>query len=191
MTREEKLYSMTMKALILEAEKIGVKIDKKGSKQKAVEKMLAAENALTKVEEKEEVVEIPSTEKEVMIDGTQEPEPVEVEEPKQKKQKKERKEKKEKINTFTIVSDVLASLEDVTFTITPQGKGMSIKKGGKKVVELWKRAERVRMYIGEDNLEKINSDLLENITDNPGMKKYNKSVYIPMANIEKVLKSIL
>lgn len=188
MTREEKLYSMTMKALILEAEKIGVKIDKKGSKQKAVEKMLAAENALTKVEEKEEVVEIPSTEKEVMIDGIQEPEPVEVEEP---KQKKERKEKKEKVNTFTLVSDVLASLEGVTFTITPQGKGMSVKKDGKKVVELWKRAERVRMYIGEDNLEKINSDLLENITDNPGMKKYNKSVYIPMANIEKVLKSIL
>lgn len=63
MTREEKLYSMTMKALVEEAEKIGVKIDKKGSKQKAVEKMLAAEAKMAEVAE--------TAEEEKCSDGTE------------------------------------------------------------------------------------------------------------------------
>lgn len=43
MTREEKLYSMTMKMLVIEAEKAGVKINKKGKKEDAVNKILEAE----------------------------------------------------------------------------------------------------------------------------------------------------
>ena len=43
MTREEKLYSMTMACLVQVANRLGVKIDKKGAKAKAVAKILEAE----------------------------------------------------------------------------------------------------------------------------------------------------
>lgn len=43
MTREEKLYSMTMTCLVEVANRLGIKIDKKGAKSKAVAKILEAE----------------------------------------------------------------------------------------------------------------------------------------------------
>lgn len=45
MTREEKLITMRMQDLEMVAAKLGIKINKKGSKQKAIEKILEAENA--------------------------------------------------------------------------------------------------------------------------------------------------
>lgn len=45
MTREEKLYSMTMTNLLVVADKLGVKINKKAAKSQAVAKILEAENA--------------------------------------------------------------------------------------------------------------------------------------------------
>ena len=45
MTREEKLYSMTMANLQIVADKLGVKINKKAAKSQAVAKILEAENA--------------------------------------------------------------------------------------------------------------------------------------------------
>ena len=45
MTRAQEVYSMTMAQLIKEAERLGVKIDKKGKKIKAADKILAAEAA--------------------------------------------------------------------------------------------------------------------------------------------------
>lgn len=43
MTREDKLYSMRMQDLVDVAEKLGIKINTKASKSKAIEKILAAE----------------------------------------------------------------------------------------------------------------------------------------------------
>lgn len=43
MTREDKLYSMRMQDLVAVAENLGIKINVKASKSKAVEKILAAE----------------------------------------------------------------------------------------------------------------------------------------------------
>lgn len=43
MTREEKLFAMRMTELVAEAERLGVKIDKKGRKDKAVARILAFE----------------------------------------------------------------------------------------------------------------------------------------------------
>ena len=43
MTREEQLWSMTMVNLVSVADKLGIKIDKKGAKAKAIEKIMAAE----------------------------------------------------------------------------------------------------------------------------------------------------
>lgn len=45
MTREEKLYSMTMACLAQVALRLGIKIDKKGAKAKAVAKILEAEQS--------------------------------------------------------------------------------------------------------------------------------------------------
>ena len=55
MTREEKLYSMTMVNLLEVANKLGVKIDKKGAKSKAVAKILAAENAQNEIKNPDEI----------------------------------------------------------------------------------------------------------------------------------------
>lgn len=57
MTREDRLYSMRMTDLVAVAEKLGVKIDKKGAKSKAVEKILAAESAKAEAVSAPEVVE--------------------------------------------------------------------------------------------------------------------------------------
>lgn len=46
MTREDKLYSMTMANLQIVADKLGVKINPKAAKSKAVEKILEAENVM-------------------------------------------------------------------------------------------------------------------------------------------------
>lgn len=46
MTREEKLYTMTMGCLVEVANRLGIKIDKKGAKAKAVAKILDAEAKL-------------------------------------------------------------------------------------------------------------------------------------------------
>lgn len=44
MTREDKLYSMRMQELEIVALKLGIKINKKAAKSKAIEKILKAEN---------------------------------------------------------------------------------------------------------------------------------------------------
>ena len=103
MTREDRLYAMRMQELVIEAEKLGIKVNKKGSKAKAVEKILEAEAALVteSQETEDEVVRIKLTGDEEMVDCTQQDEePVaESEEPvaeseETEKPKKERKSRK-------------------------------------------------------------------------------------------------
>lgn len=65
MTREEKLYSMTMTCLAEVANKLGIKIDKKGAKSKAVAKILEAE---AKQKQDEGLVPMPGIEKLADVD---------------------------------------------------------------------------------------------------------------------------
>lgn len=70
MTREEKLYSMTMGCLVEVANKLGIKIDKKGAKAKAVAKILEAEKKQAdemKVDESK-LVPMPGAEKLADVD---------------------------------------------------------------------------------------------------------------------------
>jgi len=70
MTREEKLYSMTMGCLVEVANKLGIKIDKKGAKSKAVAKILEAEKKQAdemKVDESK-LVPMPGAEKLADVD---------------------------------------------------------------------------------------------------------------------------
>lgn len=66
MTREDKLYSMRMQDLVNVAENLGIKINTKASKSKAIEKILAAEEMNKKNEKevaKEETVKIEEPER--------------------------------------------------------------------------------------------------------------------------------
>ena len=98
MTREDRLYAMRMQELVIEAEKLGIKVNKKGSKAKAVEKILEAEAALAteSQETEDEVVKIELTGDEEMVDCTQQDEEqvVESESEETEKPKKERKPRK-------------------------------------------------------------------------------------------------
>ena len=57
MTREDKLYSMRMQELAKVAEKLGIKIDKKAAKSKAIEKILEAEGNISEPIEPIEPIE--------------------------------------------------------------------------------------------------------------------------------------
>lgn len=85
MTREEKLYSMRLVDLALVAESLGIKIDKKGKKETAVNKILVAEAKLaeTTAEGEQNTAEPETVEAEVVeievTETTAEPETVETE----------------------------------------------------------------------------------------------------------------
>lgn len=97
MTREDRLYAMRMQELVIEAEKLGVRVNKKGSKAKAVEKILEAEAALvTEAQEAEDEEMVDCTqqdeEQEQVVESESEEQVVESEET--EKPKKERKARK-------------------------------------------------------------------------------------------------
>ena len=120
MTMEQKFYSMTMKALVAEAEKLGVKIDKKGSKAKAVEKMLAAVD--TKAEETVEAVE----------EKTVEVEEETVEAVKKEEPKKERKARQPKRTFENLLADI-PSLGDLQFVPNSKRNAVHVKRGNKRI----------------------------------------------------------
>lgn len=69
MTREEKLFSMTMACLAEVANKLGIKIDKKGAKSKAVAKILDAEAKQKQKQKQDEgLVPMPGIEKLADVD---------------------------------------------------------------------------------------------------------------------------
>ena len=78
MTREEKLYSMRMQDLVNVADKLGIKINTKAAKSKAVETILAAEE-MNKQNEKEiakeekQIKKIIEEPKLVPMPGTEDP----------------------------------------------------------------------------------------------------------------------
>lgn len=125
MTREEKLFSMTMKVLAGEAEKLGVKINKKGKKEDAVKRILDAEAAIAEkavapAEDVEEVTEDPTAEHIVEVEvteGTTAPKTEEVaEEPAPKKERKTRT-KKTFESLLAVIPVVIPNV-----SITPNGK---------------------------------------------------------------------
>lgn len=104
---------MTMKVLAGEAEKLGVKINKKGKKEDAVKRILDAEAAIAEkavapAEDVEEVTEDPTAEHIVEVEVTEEPAP-----------KKERKTRTKK--TFeSLLAVIPVVIPNVS--ITPNGK---------------------------------------------------------------------
>lgn len=132
MTREQKLWSMTMKMLVVEAEKINVKVDKKGSRAKAIEKILAAEAKMAEVEP--EVVE-----EEKCGDGTEYPEVMqeiiagaEKKAEAAKAEKKERKPRQPK-HTFEALLMDIPLVADLQISANSKRNAVHVKRGDKRI----------------------------------------------------------
>lgn len=175
MTREELYYSMTMKMLAEKAEKMGVKIDKKGSKQKAVEKMLAAEAAMEQelLKEAQKVVETPSTLSVPMPMeyGENGPQLIEKEEPEQlqevqetaEPQKKERKARKTADRTVQVefeknLTDLIGKYEGISEKRWEKIKNLVslYNSKGKPFADLRFGLKGIRLNVKEDMAKLLN-----------------------------------
>ena len=131
MTRKDRLYAMRMVELVEVAEAEGIKIDRKGSKAKAVEKILAAEAA------REEVV---AEEREALVESfqTEEPEDVsretiEADEVAEDPKKRERKNSRKSFEELVAVVPVLKS--GLQF-IRMKNNSVSVKSGKARLFRL-------------------------------------------------------
>ena len=161
MTREEKLYAMRMTELVEVAEAEGIKIDKKGSKQKAVEKILVYEaaNAEMRQEEHEARTETFQTEAQepetVHIDITLESKELEEKteaekEPEEKKKRKPRK-KKEMSEDVSNILDYVFNTWAADFGIVRKnesgGKFAALCiGGGRQVIKVMWTCEKVILF---------------------------------------------
>ena len=149
MTREEKLFSMTMKVLAGEAEKLGVKINKKGKKEDAVKRILDAEAAIaekaiaqaeevteeTTAEPVEEVTEDPTAEHIVEVEVT-EVTPKPAEEPKKERKARQKKENPARVE-FT--AKAIAAVEAAGYAVKIWEKVpnlFAVKDGKKSAAEV-------------------------------------------------------
>lgn len=158
MTREEKLYSMTMKCLAEVAEAEGIKIDKKGSKQKAVEKILAYEAAAAEVrEEEQEVLTETFQTAEEKVTVTEEP--AEVAEEKaieqQKKEKKERKPRKKKEQNAAVsalLDYIITEWQSMGGIVKMPGKEDALfrplcAENGRQVIKLMWTTKKISFFV--------------------------------------------
>lgn len=200
MTREEKLISMKMTDLVEVAQKLNIKIDVKGSKSKAVAKILAAENAVAESEKPAEVETVAET---AVVDNEQnltDEQYAEIgkeiaEEAKQKAKRAQQRAKKEKkasapkVDVLAITESVVKSL-DLKYKRSRDGIGI-FNSEDKRVLDIWKRSSKIRVYIASDNAKYstiVKSNLIEKLHDNPSKNaKLDKSFYVEASNIEKLL----
>lgn len=208
MTREEKLYSMTMVSLVEVANKLGIKIDKKGAKSKAVAKILEAEAKVAEaendayvaevMEQKEELgiecpaiesYEVVDTEKELTDEQYAEIGKEIAEEAKEKaKRAKKKAEKVERVDVIAITEEIAKKLN---LTYKRSRDGIGIFSNEKRVLDFWKRTNKVRVYISSEDskyAEISSSSLIEKLHNNPSKSaKLNKSFYVDIANVSSVL----
>ena len=155
MTREEKLYSMTMKMLVAEAEKLGVKIDKKGSREKAVNKILAFEAEKAEAEKAKRIITEDTIKKELKerIEAVKEEKTVETKEEK----KSGKKENYTDGNLFRLL-DTLQLPEGVV--VSKMRDGYTYKVGKKKFVECWNSRKNIRVCVNPEVV--VFLDLVDN-----------------------------
>lgn len=151
MTREEKLYSMTMTCLVEVANRLGIKIDKKGAKSKAVAKILEAEAKQAdemKVDESK-LVPMPGVEKLADVDKE-----VKKIQDKRKAEKKQKAKKEitnpEDISDTEYVAEVMEQKKELGIECPPIEK-VEIVKADKpaKKTRVKKSSEEVKDSFGE------------------------------------------
>lgn len=212
MTREQKLYSMRMIELAEVAEKLGIKIDKKGSKSKAIEKILDAEQTAEVMKQKKELgiecppiksVEIVSTDcagdgtplaevgKEIANDAKQKAKDAKSKKPEKKSSAKPKKEKKDSVDTIAFAESICKQMK-LEYKRSRDGVGIFVE--GKRVIDMWRRSDKVRVYMSSANpkFKKIDKKIVINLNDNPSKSsKLDKSFYVEYANIEKMIASVM
>lgn len=128
MTREEKLYSMTMACLVQVANRLGIKIDKKGAKSKAIAKILEAE-----AQQDAKLVPMPGSEKLADVDK---------EVAKQQSQRASKKQKKVETDD-ELVAEIMNQKAELgiecpeikSVEIVNAGDGTPLAEVGKEIVE--------------------------------------------------------
>lgn len=173
MTREQKLYAMRMVDLVEVAEKLGVKIDKKGKKSTAVLKILKAEEN-------------------VAGDGTPLAE-VGKEIAQQAKEKaKKASTKKKKANEGSKPIDVADKIcSGLKLELTRAKNNVGIKKDGKRVIDIWGRKSKVRIYVNNEYapFKSLDKKLYE--IKGVAIGTLNVSMYVDTENIETVIKHLV
>lgn len=119
-----------------------------------------------------------------------------VEEKKEKKQKKEKKEvKKNNLPVEDTIEMVNNLLDSMGIARKNAERNVSVaNSAGKRVLDFWKRKNRVRVYINPElvDYEKFNKELAEDISPNPnGSSKLSISAYIQKENIEQAVKQLV
>lgn len=142
MTREERLYSMRMIELVAEAEKIGVKIDKKGSKEKAVNKILAFEVKKAETINAEDFEESTVIETKIETQEPAEQEPV----------KRTRKRKELSGNVIALLGFITNNWERLGGIIKLPKKENALfrplcNKNGRQVIKLMWTTTKVSMFV--------------------------------------------
>jgi len=209
MTREEKLYSMTMGCLVEVANKLGIKIDKKGAKAKAVAKILEAEKKQAdeiKVDESK-LVPMPGAEK--LADVDKEVKKIQDKRKAEKKQKAKKesetecslvdadkveivKEKKQK-KISAVASRELGQgfvsdeLDKAKAKYKIVGKRIRlIDKDNKCFAYILTNKSNIRVYIRESSASY--SQIADVAVDNKYSKsKYNKTATIEYSNVKAVV----
>ncbi len=108
-----------------------------------------------------------------------------------KEEKKVRKQKRENKHTLEKAREVLNSIDGVK--TNDFGKGSSVFVNGKKIMEIRRRLETIRIYVKNETL--VNAGISDNLfvkrEDNPtGTSKLDTSVYVAFENIADVIQAI-
>lgn len=169
MTREEKLYSMTMGCLVEVANKLGIKIDKKGAKSKAVAKILEAEKKQAEAMSVDESKLVPMPGAEKLADVDKEVKKI------QDKRKAEKKQKAKKeitnpddISDDEYVAEVMEQKKELGIECPAIDKVEIVKEKKQKVetkkVDVAKPSKEVAIEIikqsGFDFVEKAKKDIV-------------------------------
>lgn len=191
MTREEKLISMKMTDLVEVAQKLNIKIDVKGSKSKAVAKILAAESAVAESEKPAEVETVAET---AVVDNEQnltDEQYAEIgkeiaEEAKQKaKRAQQKKNKNYNSETRELVVGILrkcgANYKEVS-------KRVRLFDGAKKCYAyILSNKDSARIYIRPECVEQY-ACVSDDVVDNKYARSaYKKTVIIKIEQFDSVL----
>jgi hypothetical protein len=194
MTREQKLYAMRMVDLVEVAEKLGVKIDKKGKKSTAVLKILKAEENVagdgTPLAEVGK--EIAQQAKEKANDAKKVKPPTFkdkdglVESVKKKDTKKKAK-KTAKVDAIDVVENVC---KNNNWSYSRKGKFLRVlDENGKNIAPIYRRPGAVRIYV--KNSEDFDKKIIIKSDSEAYGKRFAGSVFVTIENIGKVLEMIV
>lgn len=135
MTREEKLYSMTMGCLVEVANKLGIKIDKKGAKSKAVAKILEAEKKQAEAMSVDESKLVPMPGAEKLADVDKEVKKIQDKRKAEKKQKAKKEiTNPEDISDDEYVAEVMEQKKELGIECPPIEKVEIVKEKKQKKV---------------------------------------------------------